>query len=155
MVCTPWLVCAQTTPAVPPDTCPAALFGAEVPASKDAIRSQLLALSPLVDACDPRADFHALRGALLLSAGWPHDAVGDGELRLNAAVQGRHAADTTVADNQLAEGGVAYALPMGPGVVLGSLGLHSFVQAGLYNYKDQAYSLKYGHALGPLQPQPR
>ena len=32
---------------------------------------------------------------------------------------------------------------MGPGVVLGSLGLHSFVQAGLYNYKDQAYSLKY------------
>jgi len=69
--------------------------------------------------------------------------LGDGELRLNAAVQGRRAAGQLVADNQLAEGGLGYAMPLGPGVLLSSLGLHSFVQPGVYNYKDQAYSLKY------------
>ena len=290
MCCTPWLVGAQTTPVTaqapgPRSACQAALFGGELPVSKDAIRSQLLSLAPQAEACDLRADFHAHRGALLLSAGWPQEAaialekalllnpelagtqldyaqalvqlgqrqqardlvsqvtqrpdiepglkqwlqeglspesapgtppsheaallkddgwswaglvqtglghesnlasathtaslvlylatgpvevpladserpksgsafkmlaatqgvrpLGDGELRLNAAVQGRRAAGQLVADNQLAEGGLGYAMPLGPGVLLSSLGLHSFVQPGVYNYKDQAYSLKY------------
>jgi len=289
--CAPWLVGAQTlapTDSLPAPrvACPAALFGGDLPGDKEGIRTELLALARLTEVCDVRADFHARRGALLLSAGWPqeaaidlekalllnpefagaqldyaqalvqlgqrqqardlvsqvaqrpdiepglkqwlqagltprpalasesaaggdrpdHDAgwtwaglvqsglghesnlasathtasltlylatgpvevpladterpksgmaskvlaatqgvraLGDGQLRVNAAVQGRHAAGGVVADNQLAEGGVGYALPLGPGILVGSLGLHSFVQTGVYNYKDQAYSLKY------------
>jgi tetratricopeptide (TPR) repeat protein len=272
---------------MPAGSCPADLFGADLPQGKDAIRSQLLKLSPLAEACDMRADFHAYRGALLLTAGWPQDAatalekalllnpelagaqldfaqalaqqgqraearelvrqvteradiqpdlkqwlrdglapgalaaatagtaqatathaytgwtwaglvqsslghetnlasathttsltlyltsgpvevpladserprsgaafkvlvaaqgvrpLGDGELRLNVALQGRRAEGQPVADNQLAEGAAAYALPMGPGVMQGSVGAHSFNQRGVYSYKDQAYSLKY------------
>ncbi len=67
----------------------------------------------------------------------------EGELRLNLALQGRHTAVQGVADNQLAETSMTYALPLGPGMLLGTLGLHSFVQTNVYNYKDQAYSLKY------------
>ena len=290
MCCVPWLANAQTAAsarqALPPSAqCPAALFGGDLPAGKEAIRTQLLVLGPLADACDLRADFHAHRGALLLMAGWPQDAavalekalllnpelagaqldyaqalvqlgqrqqardlvsqvtqrpdiepglkqwlqeglsphatvapavgqpgpsldesgwtwagllqtglghesnlasathtsslvlylatgpvevpladserpqagaalkvlaaaqgvraVGDGELRVNAAVQGRRAAGQKVADNQLAEAGLGYAWPLGPGLMVGSLALHSFVQPGVYNYKDNAYSLKY------------
>lgn len=291
MCCTPWLAGAQTAVVGTPPTaarqaCPAPLFGADVPIGKDAIRTELLALAGLAEACDMRADFHAHRGGLLLSAGWPQEAaialekalllnpelagaqldyaqalvqlgqrqqardlvsqvaqrpdiepglkqwlqeglspgtalprenaaregllapeagwswagivqsgmghennlasathtasltlylatgpvevpladterpksgmaakvlaatqgvraVGDGQLRLNAAVQGRRAAGAVVADNQLAEAGLAYAWPLGPGIVSGALGLHSFVQTGVYNYKDQVYSLKY------------
>ena len=274
---------------MPAGSCPADLFGADLPQGKDAIRSQLLKLSPLAEACDMRADFHAYRGALLLTAGWPQDAatalekalllnpelpgaqldfaqalaqqgqraearelvrqvtergdiqpdlklwlrdglapaalaaattgaaratvpssgadhgwtwaglvqsslghetnlasathttsltlylasgpvevpladserpqagaafkvlaaaqgvrpLGDGELRLNVALQGRRAQGQVVADNQLAEGAAAYALPMGPGIVQGGVGAHSFSQRGVYSYKDQAYSLKY------------
>ena len=292
MCCAPWLAGAQT-PVAPMQapgfraSCPAPLFAGEIPSGKDAIRAELLALAALIEACDVRADFHAHRGALLLSAGWPQEAavslekalllnpelagaqldfaqalvqlgqrqqardlvsqvaqrpdiepglkqwlqeglapgaalpgasttpggrladdgsgwtwaglvqtglghesnlasathtgsltlylasgpvevpladterpksgmatkvlaatqgvrpLGDGQLRVNAAVQGRRAAGGVVADNQLAEAGLAYALPLGPGIVSANLGLHSFVQTGVYNYKDQAYSLKY------------
>jgi tetratricopeptide (TPR) repeat protein len=274
---------------IPAGSCPTELFGADQPSGKDAIRSQLLKLSPWAEACDMRADFHAYRGALLLTAGWPQDAatalekalllnpelpgaqldfaqalaqqgqraqarelvrqvaeradiqpdlkqwlqdglapsamvaaqagsarseapsvsadtgwtwsglmqsslghetnlasathttsltlyltsgpvevpladserpqagaafkvlaaaqgvrpLGDGELRLNVALQGRRAQGQVVADNQLAEGAAAYALPMGPGVLQGSVGAHAFSQRGVYSYKDQAYSLKY------------
>jgi hypothetical protein len=245
---------------MPLGSCPTELFGADQPLGKDAIRSQLLKLSPWAEACDMRADFHAYRGALLLTAGWPQDAatalekallrqvaeradiqpdlkqwlqdglapgalvaaqagaaraeapnasadtgwtwsglmqsslghetnlasathttsltlyltsgpvevpladserpqagaafkvlaaaqgvrpLGDGELRLNVALQGRRAQGQVVADNQLAEGAAAYALPMGPGVLQGSVGAHAFSQRGVYSYKDQAYSLKY------------
>ena len=274
---------------MPAGSCPAELFGTELPKAKDAIRAQLLKLSSYAEACDMRADFHAHRGALLLTAGWPQDAatalekalllnpelpgaqldfaqalaqqgqraearelvrqvaeradiqpdlkqwlrdglapsalaastagaaranalsagadagwtwsglmqsslgretnlasathttsltlyltsgpvevpladserpvagaafkmlvaaqgvrpLGDGELRLNVALQGRRAEGAVVADNQLAEGTAAYALPMGPGVMQGSVGAHAFSQRGVYSYKDQAYSLKY------------
>ena len=289
--CAPWLAGAQAlAPAGPLPgprvACPAALFGGDLPSDKEGLRTELLALAGLTEACDVRADFHARRGTLLLSAGWPQEAavalekalllnpelagaqldyaqalvllgqrqqardlvsqvaqrpdiepglkqwlqegltpratllgesaagsdrtdhesgwswaglvqsglghesnlasathtasltlylatgpvevpladterpksgmatkvlaatqgvrpLGDGQLRLNAAVQGRRAAGAVVADNQLAEGGLGYALPLGPGILLGTLGLHSFVQTGVYNYKDQAYSLKY------------
>ncbi|WP_322993727.1 hypothetical protein [Limnohabitans sp.] len=268
----------------PEDTCPAALFGASLPKGKDAIRTQLVQLSPWAQACDMRADFHAYRGALLLSAGWPQDAaislekalllnpelpgaqldfaqalaqqgqgtparelvrqvaersdiqpdlkhwlqdglvqgaslqtlaatanaipdrgwnwsslmqssmghesnlasathttsltlylasgpvevpladserpkagaavkmlvatqglrkLGDGELRLNLALQGRRAEGATLANNQLAEGFAAYAHPLGPGVLQGAWGAHSFSQPGVYSYKDQVFSLKY------------
>ena len=69
--------------------------------------------------------------------------VGDGELRLNLAMQGRRANGQTVNDTQLAEGAAAYALPLGPGVMQASLGAHAFSQVGNYSYRDQAYSLKY------------
>lgn len=261
-------------------SCPEALFGAELPRDKDTIRSQLLKLAPLAEACDLRADFHAHRGALLLAAGWPQDAatalekalllnpelagaqldfaqalaqqgqrtparelvrqvaerpdiqpdlkqwlrdgltppaqaaatgaavdsawnwsglvqtglghetnlasathttsltlyltsgpvevpladserpkagmavkvmtamqgvrpLGDGELRLNLALQGRRAQGQVVNDTQLAEGAAAYALPLGPGVVQGSVGAHAFSQLGNYRYRDQTYGLKY------------
>ena len=275
--------------ALSPLDCPAEPFGAELPKAKDAIRTQLLKLAPMAEACDMRADFHAYRGALLLTAGWPQDAatalekalllnpdlagaqldfaqalaqqgqraqarelvrqvteradiqpdlkqwlhdgltpgpvgavtagrsrtgtpqastdaawiwsgllqsslghetnlasathttsltlyltsgpvevpladserpqsgavlkalaaaqgvrpLADGELRLNVALQGRRAQGQVVADNQLAEGAAAYAVPFGPGIVQGSVGTHSFSQRGVYSYKDQAYSLKY------------
>lgn len=94
---------------------------------------------PLADTERPRSGM----ATKVLAATQGVRALGDGQLRVNAAVQGRRAAGGLVADNQLAEGGLGYAWPLGPGILLGSLGLHSFVQTGVYNYKDQAYSLKY------------
>jgi hypothetical protein len=263
-----------------PETCPAEPFSAQVLPSKSALRAELLQLGSLAEACDKRADFHAHRGALLLSAGWPQDAAtalekalllnpelpgaqldfaqalaqqgqrtparelvqqvaerpdiqpdlkqwlreglspptpstvrtslpeaawawssllqsslghetnlasathttsltlnliggpvevpladserpqpgaalktmaavqgvrawGDGELRLNAALQGRRAHGQAVADNQLAEVAAAYALPLGPGILQGTVGAHTYSQKGVYNYKDSAFSLKY------------
>ena len=263
-----------------PETCPAEPFSAQVQPSPSALRAELLKLSSLAEACDKRADFHAHRGALLLSAGWPQEAAtalekalllnpelpgaqldfaqalaqqgqrtparelvqqvaerpdiqpdlkqwlreglapptsstvrtslpeaawvwssllqsslghetnlasathttsltlnliggpvevpladserpqpgaalktmaavqavrawGDGELRLNAALQGRRAHGQAVADNQLAEVAAAYALPFGPGILQGTVGAHTYSQKGVYNYKDSAFSLKY------------
>jgi hypothetical protein len=262
------------------ETCPPETFSASQPLSKGSIRAELLQLNTLAEACDMRADFHAHRGALLLTAGWPQDAAtalekalllnpdlpgaqldfaqalaqqgqraparelvqqvaerpdiqpdlkewlreglspqaatmgrtplpepawvwsglvqsswghetnlasathttsltlnliggpvevpladserpqagtalktmaavqavrvwGNGELRLNGALQGRSAQGQAVADNQLAEAAAAYALPLGPGILQGSLGAHAFSQRGVYKYQDQAYSLKY------------
>ena len=278
---------AATQPSPHLSVCPASTFAPDLPADKEALRTEINALAPLAAACDMRADFHARHGALLLAAGWPQDAatalekalllnpelagtqldyaqalaqlgqrqpardlvkqvvrrpdiqpdlrewlqdglanaaaahlhtpqdaaaqdtaasswtwgtllqtslghednlasathtasltlylstgpvdviladserpkagtalkvlaaaqgvrpLAEGELRVNLAVQGRHAATQGVADNQLAEASMTYALPLGPGQVMGTVGLHSFVQTNVYNYKDQAYSLKY------------
>jgi hypothetical protein len=68
---------------------------------------------------------------------------GNGELRLNGALQGRSSQGQAVADNQLTEAAAAYALPLGPGILQGSLGAHAFSQRGVYKYTDKAYSLKY------------
>ena len=262
------------------ETCPPEAFTTGQPVSKSAIRAELLQLNALAEACDMRADFHAHRGTLLLTAGWPQDAAtalekalllnpelpgaqldyaqalaqqgqrtparelvqqvaersdiqpdlkqwlneglstqaattgraplpeaawvwsglvqsslghetnlasathttsltlnliggpvevpladserpqsgaalktmaavqavrvwGDGELRLNAALQGRRAQGQAVADNQLAEAAATYALPWGPGIMQGQVGAHAFSQRGVYKYSDQAYSLKY------------
>ena len=271
----------QAAALLPEPSCPQALFGTDLPKDKDNIRTQLVRLNLLAEACDARADYHAHRGALLLAAGWSQDAatalekalllnpdlagaqldyaqalaqqglrgqarelvrqvaerpdiepdlkqwlrdglsplpqasaaatgmsdsgwtwagliqsglghesnlasathttsltlyltsgpvevpladserpkagaafkvlaavqgmrpLGDGELRLNAAVQGRRAEGAAVADNQLAEGAAAYALPMGPGILQTSAGAHAFSQRGVYSYRDQAYHLKY------------
>lgn len=94
---------------------------------------------PLADSERPKAG----SGFKMLVAAQGVRPLGDGELRLNVALQGRRAEGQVVADNQLAEGTAAYALPMGPGIVQGSVGAHSFSQRGVYSYKDQAYSLKY------------
>jgi len=94
---------------------------------------------PLADSERPKAGA-ALK---LLAAVQGVRPVGDGELRLNLAMQGRRANGQTVNDTQLAEGAAAYALPLGPGVMQASLGAHAFSQVGNYSYRDQAYSLKY------------
>lgn len=263
-----------------PESCPAEPFSAQVLSSQIALRAELLKLGSLAEVCDKRADFHAHRGALLLSAGWPQDAAtalekalllnpelpgaqldfaqalaqqgqrtparelvqqvverpdiqpdlkqwlheglssptpstvrtslpegawawssllqsslghetnlasathtttltlnliggpvevpladserpqsgaalktmaavqavrvwGDGELRLNVALQGRRAQGQAMADNQLAEAAAAYALPLGPGILQGTVGAHTYSQKSVYNYKDSAFSLKY------------
>jgi hypothetical protein len=260
--------------------CPAEPFSGTLPASPSALRAELLQLNHWLEACDTRADFHAHRGALLLTAGWPLEAAtalekalllnpelpgaqldyaqalaqqgqrtpaielvrqvaqrpdiqpdlkqwlsegfstptamagrpplptadwlwsglvqsslghetnlasathttsltlnliggpvevpladserpragtalktmaavqgvrvwGDGEVRLNAALQSRHAQAHAAPDNQLAEAAAAYARPWGPGTLQGSVGAHAFSQRGVYQYSDHAYSLKY------------
>lgn len=58
----------QVTVQATPD-CPVPPFGGELPARMSEIRVLLDNLTPLADACDARADYHAWRGSLLLISG--------------------------------------------------------------------------------------
>ena len=70
-------------------------------------------------------------------------ALGDGEVRLNLAVQTRRAESHSANNSRLTEGALAYATPVGPGKLLGGVSAHTFTQGGIKTYLDHTYTLQY------------
>jgi len=70
-------------------------------------------------------------------------AVGDGEIRLNLALQTRRTDAQSDQGSRLTEGALAYAVPLGSGVLLGSVSAHTFGQSGANTYLDRTYKIQY------------
>lgn len=69
--------------------------------------------------------------------------VGEGELRLNLALQTRQTRSQSADRSLLTEGALAYAWPLGPGLLLGGVSSHNFSQGGSNTYLDKTYKLQY------------
>lgn len=69
--------------------------------------------------------------------------LGEGELRLNLALQTRQTQIESGNNSLLTEGALAFAWPVGPGLLLGGISAHNFSQSSSNTYQDQAYKLQY------------
>lgn len=70
-------------------------------------------------------------------------SLGEGEVRLNLAVQTRRAESQSTNNSRLTEGALAYATPVGPGTLMGGVTAHTFTQGGINTYLDHTYKLQY------------
>jgi tetratricopeptide (TPR) repeat protein len=70
-------------------------------------------------------------------------ALGEGELRMNLALQTRRSQSQSTDHSQLTEGALSYAWPVGPGLLLGGISAHNFSQGSGSTYLDHTYKIQY------------